>query len=622
MIAGFCEALSPDDRERVGVALAGRSPHLPSWRLFRQFALLSLDQDPGSPPCETVLYGWIDNAAELADRLGLPAHSSPATLYHRAWQTWGDAAEQRVVGSYCAITGLPGGRLRLVRSAWSAPPLHFVATPGLVAASSVIRTLFAAGHPREVDYDYLADQLLLDHHDGEPRGWYKGVERLPLGCRAEISADGTSIARHYDPCAIAPVRFARDEDYLCAARELVDRAAVVALSHCRRPGLLLSGGLDSAIVGEALLRQMPDTARLPTFTFGPRADWDGRIDPSWLGDEREHVRAFAAMHPRIEAHFPSSEGHDFDYRLRDLLTASDVPTANIANTGIIHGCWEAAREAGCDVLLNADHGNFTISLEAPWYPVEMFRQGRLHALVEAARGETADARPLWRKLLANVALPLLPDAWRDAARALVNPGLRDRVAMYSLLSAEARAAHARRREARPLSTGYVRPRTRREWIMRAWNSADSGEDLDLGFERLHGIRRRDVTAWRPLIEFCMGLPTDQFVRGREHRRLARRLGAGRMPEAQRTEGRTGIHFADWHLRMSGQREHLAAYAERIRSHPVLGPMIDVDRLRAMLDDWPEQDPLAPGEIIPRWFAITRAMTGAAFVGYAEGRNDL
>lgn len=622
MIAGFCTPLSPEERGRVGIALLGASAKQPVWREADGTSLLHLAAGRPARPTRTVIYGWLDNASEIAARLSLPEQPSDAELYELAWLHWGEAVDQHLIGSYCAITALPGSRLRLVRSPWAAPPLHFVNGPQLVGASSVMRVLFAGGHPREVDYDYLADQLLLDHHDGEPRGWYRQMGRVPLGSRVELSESAALLTRFYDPVAIPRIQFKRDEDYLDAARELVDRAAAIVVGHAQRPGLMLSGGLDSSIAGEALLRHLPDGRRLPTFTVGPRDEWDGRINPLWLGDERDHVRAFAAMHPQIEPHFPSSRGHDFDYRLRDLYAACDVPTTNIANVGIFHGAWEAAREAGCDVLINADHGNFTISIEGPWYPVEMLRKGQLSALVEAVRGETADKRPFWRKLLAIAGLPLLPDGWRDAVRGLVNPEVVDRTALYSLLTPAARAAHERRRSGRSLAAGHRRPRSRNEWIWRAWHSADSGEDLDLGFERLYGIRRRDMTAWRPLIEFCQGLPTDQFVRGREHRRLARRLAVGRMPEAQRTEDRGGIHFADWHLRLGERRTELIDYAERMRDHPALGGMLDVDRMQALLADWPSEAPLDPQDILPRWFAITRAMTAGAFIGYAEGRNDL
>jgi asparagine synthase (glutamine-hydrolysing) len=546
-----------------------------------------------------MLYGWIDNHAELTRELALPADALPELIYDAAFQRWGSAVDGHLIGSYCAITALPGGRLRLVRSPWTAPPLHFVANPKRQLASSVLRVLFAAGHPREVDYDHVADQLLQDHHDGEPVGWYRGIGRVPLGSTVEIGQGVMRLERYYDPCAAPSVRFAKDEDYVAGARELLDRAAAAALAQSRKPGLMLSGGLDSPLVADALLRQMPADTRLPSFTFGPLPEWDGRIADHQFGEERDFVRKFAAMQPQLDPHFPSSQGHDFDYRLRDLLAACDAPTANVANVGIFHGAWEAARAAGCDTMLTADLGNFTYSNAAPWYPVEFLLRGRWGELARALSGHGIDRRPLWRKVASLAVLPLV-----------------------SMLNPAARTEHRRRRQAKPLLEGVRGPRSRNEWIMRAWHSADSGEDLDLGFERLYGMRRRDVTAWRPLVEFCMGLPTDQFVRGTEHRRLALRLAEGRMPEAQRLNLRYGMHHPDWHLRLGRRRAELANYAERMRAHPFLGEAIDIDRIEALLADWPEQTPLDPAETLPRWIGITRALTTAAFIGYAEGRNDL
>lgn len=623
MIAGFAPGRAPVDRGKVETALARALRTGFGWQQFDGATLVGpADSASSGAQGTSVVYGWIDNSAEIARELGLPPETGSGHLYTAALNRWGQAVDARLIGSYCAITALPGGRLRLVRSPWAAPPLHFVANARHCMASSVLRVLFDAGHPREVDTDHLIDQLLQDHHDCEPRGWYRGIGRVPMGCVVELGDDGIKLERTYDPCSPAPVRFARDEDYLAAARELIDRAAAAAVAQTKRPGIMLSGGLDSPIIAEAVIRQLPAGQTLPSFTFGPHPDWQGSTGAHHFGEERDFVRNFAACHPRLEPHFPSSDGHDFDYRLRDLLACSDAPSANAANVGIFHGVWEAARQHGCDTMLTADLGNFTFSTEAPWYSVEYLLRGRWGALVDALRGEPTDARPLSRKFAALSLLPLLPRRMRDPVRSALAGSPEDWVELASLVSKEERARHGQRRAELPLQAGGSRPRSRREWLRRIWASADSGEDLYLGFERLHGLRYRDVSAWRPLIEFCHGLPTDQFVRGTEHRRLARLLGAGIMPEEQRLNPRMGFHHPDWHLRLGRRRDELARYAERIADHPVLGTVIDTARLRGLLADWPDEPPTDPREAMPRMMGLTRAVTAAMFVGYAEGRNDL
>lgn len=61
----------------------------------------------------TVLDGWIDNCAELAAELGLGG-ASPAEVHEAAVAQWGSiAAENRLIGSYAAVTLLEDGSLRL-----------------------------------------------------------------------------------------------------------------------------------------------------------------------------------------------------------------------------------------------------------------------------------------------------------------------------------------------------------------------------------------------------------------------------------------------------------------------------------------------------------------------------
>lgn len=587
-------------------------------------------KDPGAAMAgRTLFHGRIENAAEVAERLCIDLKDGKAidgaSLYDAALGRWGDEADRHLCGYYCTITQCADGSLRLARSPWAAPPLHFATNPERTIASNLMRAIFAGGQPREVDYDYVADQLIQDHHDGESCGWYRGVFRVPIGTIVRINQDGAALRRYYDPCALAPVRFGADSDYVEAANEQLDRAAEAAVAGSRKPGLMLSGGLDSALCATSILRVLPNGQKLPSFTFGPDADWDGISPPGAVGDERGLVRAFAAMHPRLEPFFPPPVAGGFDHRLRDMLAVTDLPTANVANIGVHHAAWQAARDHGCDRLLNGEMGNFTISNGADWSMVEDLLRLRWRQLYLSLRNSPFEARPMWRRFAAMPLMAVLPRGWRDPLRRMVGANHADRVPLFSLLSDDARERYARRarlRGTRPLMRDYALPRSREEWIWQAWHSCDSGEDLDQGFERLYGIERRDITAYRPLVEFCLALPTGQLRRGGEHRWLARRMAYGTMPEEQRRSAARGAHNADWHTRMSRRRTELLDYAERMREHPFLRETIDLDRMKLLLQDWPEATPVDPDQAMPRSFAITRALTAAAFIGHAEGRNDL
>ena len=614
------EGLSPRVVDAVGAALGDGRRGRPAFLAIHDFTVWNRSSDR-HPDGRTLLFGRIDNRADIARALHVSGATPDARLYAAAYAEWGDRADAKLVGHYCAITVEGPGRLRLVRSPWTAPPLHFVAQDALTAASPLLSALFAAGAQKRIDWSYLADQLAYDHRDCEPVGWFAGIGRVPLGSRVHIDGPSWRLDRYYDPTAVSPIEMPRDEDYVERAKELLDEAARAALAGVDRPAIMLSGGLDSPLAAAAVMKQLPRENRLQGYTFGPHPDWDGWVPQNRFGDERERVQRFAAMHPRLETHFPEALG-GHDHGLREVLARSEVPTANIANTGVFHPLFDAARAQGCDAMLTALHGNFTISLDASWAIPEALRQRRFASLFAMLDDEDSHGRI--RQMLSKAVLPLLPSRLQRRVRSLAHPGRFAEIPLASLLSCKAGEPWRERARLRGSTSVFDRPPipgSRVQAIQAMWASADGGEDLDLGLERLYGMAHRDVTAYRPLIEFCHGLPTDQLRRGRTDRYLARRMAKGLLPEEQRLEVKQGRHNVDWHARLSARREDLLAQAEALRAHPPLSRLLDIDRMQQLLRDWPQSTPDDPVDRLPREMGLTRAFTAATFVSHVEKRND-
>ena len=620
MIAAIARAggLTPPQRSAIGRAISDGPNGLQPNSSAGGFDLWGAARSHSA----TLIFGRIDNSAQACLDLGLHKDSGPAEIYHAAYARWGDDADAKLVGHYSTITVEGPGRLRLCRSPWTAPPLHFFASRDLVAASPLLGALFAAGAPREIDWTYLADQLAFDHRDCEPVGWYQGIGRVPLGSRIRIEGSGWNLERYYDPLAIAPVELASDDAYVERGIELLDEAAGHALAGLGKPAIMLSGGLDSPLAALAVLKNLPQDARLPSFTFGPHADWDGWEPAGGFGEEREIVRRFAAMHPRIDPHFPAEEG-GHDHRLRDLLARTEVPTANIANTGIFHPLFEAAKQHGCDAMLTALHGNFTISLDGDWAVPEAVRRGRWTKAFALLR-EAEPEHSLARRVMSMGMLPHLPPRMQRTLRRIFHPERFGEIPLASLLSDEAGVQWRERARTRGTVSAFESPpipASRKQAIQAMWASADSAEDYDLGMERLHGIAHRDVTAYRPLFEFCHGLPTEQLRRPGEDRFLARRMARGLMPEDQRTRTEQGRHNVDWHARLTRRRAELVAQSRALRAHKHLSSILDVDRMVHLLEDWSPRTPVDPRERLPREIGLSRALTAATFVSHAEKRND-
>lgn len=571
-----------------------------------------------------VFHGYFDNAADIARELGARPDDL-AMLYGLAVERWADDAERRIIGEYCTIIADPGRlQLRLSRSPLRAPPLCYFQDERLTAAASVPRALFAAGVERRLNERHVADSALFNFSDAEA-SWFEQVRRVPLGSVVELRrGKERRLRKPYDLLALPDVRMDRDVDYVARASELLDEAVRVCLNGFQRPGATLSGGLDSPQIAVRALKALPTGQRLPTFTFHPEPGFDGRCAPGKFADERPLVEAFAAMHPGLEPHFTANEGYGHDHRWNDFFHLMGGAPSGLPNMYVFHGLFSGAAKQGCDVLLLAEWGNVTFSDRGDWGFVEYFLKGRWRQLWRALARQPDQHRSLAWRFCAQTLAPLLPGSlWRLANR-VARPGREPLVELMRPLSAKYRlesGAEGRLRSSR-LMLGRYQPRSRRHaQQLRFQNDDWETAEVYQAFEQMYDLPQRDPAAYRPFVEFCFGLPTEMFLRDGETRWLAREMAKGIMPEAQRINRLGGRWDSDWLLRVRRGRADYLAEIDRLAGDERMAAMLDLPRMRAALENLPDQTELDWQKYAGAEFAVPRGLLTARFINYVEGRNQ-
>jgi asparagine synthase (glutamine-hydrolysing) len=568
--------------------------------------------------------GQFHNRLAIAALLAAPRRDD-ATLYAMALDRWGEAVDDKIIGNYCAIVLAPDGQsLRLSRSPLLAPPLHFRHEARRAIASSIPRHLFwHTAAPRRINLEQLARSTLIDFSD-RFAGWYQGCGRVPLGCAIQLTPTGFEESWRYDLFSRPKIRFPRDQDYVEAAGALLDEGVAAALAGSRRPGIFLSGGLDSSQVALSALRLTPPEQDLLAFTYGPEAGWTGAAPPGRYPNEFAAVASLAAAHPRLKPEFFTNDDQDFRQGMRELQAAMDCAPPALGLGWMQHDLYERARARGCDVLLTGDWGNLTFSTTAPWAAAEFFRRGRWLKLWQALRHEPLDHRPMWRRFVARVVMPQLPRSlwrrgyswWHGAAPDPIGrSGLAPEWAVKHRLVERAQAAG--------LDLERLQTSSRRAFWQRLLTEDGQGHDqFTQGMQQLYGIPMRDPAAYRPLVEFCYGIPTEQFTRGPMNRYLARRMAAGRLPEDLRLNRDLGLHYADWHLRIGRVRGELIDELDRMAQDEDIAALIDLPGLRRLLVDFPAAQDVDDAAGDPYKSALPLGIAAGRFIAYAKGRNDI
>jgi asparagine synthase (glutamine-hydrolysing) len=614
----FAASLALGARSEVGLHVAGASC----------LATITGGKARGWQPARTargeplLLMGHIDNRAELRRVLERPVTADDATLYAAAYSKWGDDVDLKVIGQYATILwSAEDLTLRLSRSPIGGPPLHIWHDAERLIVATASRAIFATGEvEQKLDEQKLADSLFLNYSEGE-RGWFEGVSRLAKGTRAVITEGGVKTSRYYDLASLPDVRLKNDAEYVEAATALFEQGTRAALDGFSRPAVSISGGYDSQAVAAFALKVRPE-ARVLGLTSVPEAGWDGINHRQRFGDERAHVEAFAALHPRFDSQWIDAAGLSFDHKLNAMFMLAGVAPRNAMNLHWIHEVHRTAKQRGCDVVLTGALGNASFSFDGSGTLPSLLKRGQLPTLLRELRAAERTSG-LLRYVASQVALPLLPNTIAQAALGLWHG--KEKSVFDGWCPLNPKWAAEMQVEARSKAMGFdphFRPfATTKAWRMAVMgNAANEGGDLQAAFDTLHGIPQRDPTAYRPLVEFCMGIPDDQYLRNGKSRWLAKRMLKGMVPDMVLNEKRRGLQGADWHLRLGRQRQALHSEITQLQSDPQMAKRFDLPALAAALADWPEKTP--DGQKLERLqLAVSRALTTARFIHYVEGRNE-
>ena len=518
----------------------------------------------------------LDGRAALCDALG---NSAPATggdreLILRAYAQWGQECPNRLLGEF-AFAVWDAGRESLfcARDHIGGRPFYYAATADRFVFASDINTVVATpGVSDALDEAAVATRLT---HGGRPLGartFLRAVRRLPPGHTLTVGRAGIRLDRWWRPEEVPRAAPATDAEYAEAFLDLYAQAIRDCVHGTDRVGVHLSGGLDSSSIAVLATRELRRQGRLAPLAF------------SWLPQRGDNSigEAAAAEYGRIEAvcrreglrPFYCSPGVEdiVSFLRRDVTRGAD-------DGALIHeeAVQRCARGQGVEVLLSGWGGDEGISFHGRGYYQQLLRSGRVGRLWREAR--TRSRHPI-ASVLVNIALPLVfPGA------AAVTRRLRQGKGLFRNSPKFVDPEFARR--VRPLPAER-RPRTdmRRMQLYllqhgaltrRVEGWAESG--------RQHAIEYRYPLLDRRVLEFALGLPPEQYRRGRWNRLLMRRaLDSVLSPEICWNANKEDP------VRLNALRDACAEALPSVRriietraTPPSRGRYLDMPRLMAHLD---------------------------------------
>lgn len=571
-----------------------------------------------------VFAGSLDNRAALAEALGITgpdlAQMADGLLCLRAAERWGGAAPEHLQGRFAyGYWDEPAQRLQLCRGRSNARPIFLHRGRDFLAFASSPTTLFALPQiPRELDLTIAGDLLVMNFHEAR-RTVYRGIERLPSGCLAVCERGRIEVQEYWTPQRRA-LGFTRHEDYVEAARDMLDRCVASALRSETPVAVAASGGLDSSGITAAAARQLAPR-RLAVYTRVPPPGFSRAEGSRTYFDERPKVAALARMHPNMDVTWVDAAApHAFDSEPGRAAACFAMPTPNSVNMGWFAALYDKVGAGGHRVLLDGAWGNTSLGWSAPRRLEAMLRDdGFAPAASEAAAYRRATGRSLLAILAHNVLSPLEPKAVRRLRRRLTGRGLG--AAHNAFIAPDFLREHdiagrlaafgSRRDDGRDPFERRARKLVRGNEVAQDWIAAA----IDV-----FGFEIRSPLIDPRLIEFCLNIPEEHFQRGGRPRALQRDVIAGRVPREIADNYKLGAQAPEWFGRIDPLRAQIASDIERFAHSPAASALIDIERLRRAAENWPANAADAERRATELRRGMMRAVAMGRFLCWFEGGN--
>lgn len=371
-MCGFagCVNFKPSDPGRIEAVLESRGPDgrgvyedERTWLLHRRLSVIDLDERSNQPfiiPDGSVLLynGELYNYREFdAD---LPPRTTSGDTEVVAHLGDDPAHIARFRGMYAYALHRPDGTVHLVRDRFGIKPLYFSVSGDKLMYASQLRCFVADPVPAAISQQAVASFLRFGCVVTPTM--YEGVFELSPGHHMRWR-DGVILG-------IEPIAASEQESHDLAAglRQSVERHLVADVPTC----VLLSGGLDSAVVAKLASESSKPTPAAVTLSVG------GEID------ELDRAQR-TADHYGLELHNVVWRDHEVKAMLDDFLAVMDQPTIDGLNTFLV--C-RAVHDLGFKVALSGLGAD------------ELFGGYAVYKQAGGARLASRLPAPLFRKALA------------------------------------------------------------------------------------------------------------------------------------------------------------------------------------------------------------------------------
>ena len=536
----------------------------------------------------------LDNRADLFRKLSVPVaetrNITDSILILMAYEKWGVDCPEHLIGDWAfAVWDARKQQLFIARDHFGVTSLYYLQNQQTFLFASSIKGLLALP-----DITYSLNPIGLAHRfPNIPRNdttCYNNVYRLTPGQSLIITANKTIRQQYWHPQQAPEVRYQTDEQYVEAFNEIFLEAVRCRLRTYRPVGSMLSGGLDSssiAIVAAKILAQ--NNQRLPTFSSVPLYQTASTTSALQFGDESPFINEICNTAGTIDSHLINADNTTPLTGIKRILEIMQQPDFGSGNMYWIIALLETAQHQGIGTLLHGDMGNFTLSWAGNrnQFLLSLLKEGRWSSYIKEINA--------WHQLNhTNKVATFKNQLIKSLMPRIIQGHLKGQVPnkRFNILNnhfVEKTVLPHQKDQIRTNPLKHVASPHRE--IYAAYNSGLCTTISEIG--AAFGMEIRSPAIDKRLLEFCLGIPQNQYTRNGHTRLLIRRAMSGVLPDGVLWNNRRGKQAADIPQRLIANKSEIDSFFQTLQQSSTAGQYLNLDYLTEVFKNSLNESELSP-----------------------------
>jgi asparagine synthase (glutamine-hydrolysing) len=351
---------------------------------------------------------------------------------------------------------------------------------------------------------------------------------------------------------------------------------------------MLSGGLDSGSVACIAAKQLDaKNKRLKAFSSVPIAEYKDYLPKDLIADESEYVKSIVDMYNNIDLTYCRSENKNSVTDIDFFINILEQPHKLIENLFWYNQIVKSASESDCKVLLNGQGGNMTIS--SGYFMANiltMLKKAKIIKVIKEINGYSKLYNAPKKYITNAVIRAAIPYNFKKLVRKKtyknidvfeMTPVNKNLIAKWDLKKRLKEKGFynypIKQTDSNQMKKYIVDPIALSQIAL-----------IETKLSLAHGIVIRDPTNDKRVIEFCISLPDEQYVRYGKERFLIRRAMKNILPDKIRLNyEKRGRQSADWVQRLQPYWQNIYNKLEKTLKDDSISNYIDIDKVKKQLE---------------------------------------